>query len=74
MGNKFTEEDYKKVMEYLNMVAGHAKFDLNTNELIKYYGLLSVMQTQILPKIKENILEVVRVVESEEPPALPEKE
>jgi hypothetical protein len=60
----FNEEDKANFIEFLNRVATHAKFDMNTQELIKYYKLLSHMQTSILPKIEANILEVKRVVEA----------
>jgi len=63
---KFTEEDKEKVVEFLNLVAKHAKFKLETSELIKYFKALAHMQQTILPKINANILEVVKVVESEE--------
>lgn len=66
MGNKFNEDDLKKVVEFLNTVAQKAEFKLKTEEIIKYYGLLSHMQKEIVPKIKENILEVVAVHESED--------
>lgn len=64
--NKFTEEDKEKVIEFLNNIAKHAKFELNTQELINYFKLLSHMQTVILPKLNANILEVKRVVEAKE--------
>lgn len=63
----FTKEDKEKVIEYLNRVAKHAKFsDINTTDLISYYKLLAHMQTQILPKIEANILEVIDIVEPKE--------
>ena len=65
MEEKFKEEDKVKVVEFLNMVAQKANLNLNTQEIIKYYGLLSYMQTELLPKINNNILEVVKVVEAE---------
>lgn len=62
----FTEEDKQKLVEFLNMNAKHAKFELNTNELIQYFKLLSHMQKQILPKVEANILEVKRVIENKD--------
>jgi hypothetical protein len=62
---KFTEDDKKQFVEYLNMVAKHAKLNLDTAEVIQYFKLLSHMQQRILRKIDANILEVVRVVEAE---------
>ena len=65
MENKFNEEDKKKIVEFLNMVADKGSFELDTKEVIKYYGLLSYMQGTLLPKIESNILEVVKVTEPE---------
>jgi hypothetical protein len=64
MENKFTEDDKKKVIDYLNRVAKSAKFNLDTMELIEYYQLLSHMQKVILPKIEANILEITKIVEA----------
>lgn len=61
----FNEEDKQKVVEFLNMVAKHAKFELSTAELISYFKLLSHMQTKILPKIDSNILELKRVINTQ---------
>ena len=63
MGNKFSEEDKKKLIEFLNIVADKASFSLNTAEIIKYYGLLSYMQKELIPKVDANILEVIQVIE-----------
>lgn len=65
-GNNFNEEDKKKVIEFLNTVAKHAKFEMNTEQVIAYFKLISHMQQVILPKIDANILEVKRVVEVKE--------
>lgn len=66
---KFNEEDKKKFIDFLNMIAKHAKFEMNTQELIEYFKLLSHMQTKMLPKIDANILEIKRIVEPKEPVA-----
>lgn len=63
---RFTEEDKQKFVEFLNLVAKHARFNLDTSELIQYFKNLSYMQQKILPKIDANIFEVKRVVESVE--------
>jgi hypothetical protein len=63
MEMKFTEEDKKKVINFLNMVAKSAKFEFDTQQVIEYFKLLSHMQQTILPKIEDNILEIKRVVE-----------
>ena len=62
---KFKEEDKEKVIEFLNLVAKYAKFEMNTEELIKYFKALAHMQSSILPKIESNIMEVIKVVEPE---------
>jgi hypothetical protein len=73
MENKFTEDDKKKVIEYLNKIAKHAKFNLDTIELIEYYQLLSHMQKIILPKIEANILEITKIVEAKPEPKIEKK-
>lgn len=65
MESKFSEEDKKKVIEFLNIIAQKSEFNLNTQEVIKYYGLLSYMQQELLPKIDSHIMEVTKVVEAE---------
>jgi hypothetical protein len=67
LGTNFTEEDKQKFVDFLNSVAKNAKFEFKTDELISYFKLLAYMQSQILPKIDSNILEVKRVVENKEP-------
>lgn len=62
LDNKFTEEDKKNFVDFLNMIAHHAEFKLNTQDLIQYFKLLSKMQQVILPKIDANIFEIKRVV------------
>jgi hypothetical protein len=66
MNNNFNEEDKKKVIQFLNLIAEKARLDLNTQEVIQYYGLLSYMQKELIPKIDSNILEIVAVHESED--------
>jgi replicative superfamily II helicase len=64
MENSFKEEDKEKFIEFLNMVALKAEFkEMTTQEIIKYFKLLSHMQKQILPKINSHILEIVAVHE-----------
>jgi len=70
---KFSDEDKRKVIEFLNMVATHATFELNTSQLINYFKLLSFMQQSILPKIDANVLEIKRVIESKTEEAKPTK-
>lgn len=66
MKDKFTEEDKSKVIQFLNIIATKAKFEVDTNELIKYYKLLSFMQQELLPKIEANILEIRSIKEDKE--------
>lgn len=66
MENKFSEEDKKKVVQYLNMVAKKAEFNMNTQELIEYYKLLNYMQSELLPKIEANVMEVKSIKEDKE--------
>lgn len=66
MKNNFTEEDQKKVIEFLNFVAKKAKFEMDTQEVISYFKSLSYMQQELLPKINANILEVKEVIEAED--------
>ena len=64
MKHNFTEDDKKKVIEFLNCVAKNAKFDLSVPEIIEFFKLLSFMQQSLIPKIDANILEIIRVVEA----------
>lgn len=66
MENKFNEEDKKRLVEFLNLIAVKAEFTMNTGEIIKYHKLLSFMQQELLPKLSANILEVVKVTEADE--------
>ncbi len=61
---KFNEEDKKNFIDFLNMIAKHGKFELSTAELIQYFKLLSHMQQKMLPKIEANVLEVKKIVHS----------
>lgn len=65
MENKFNEDDKKKVIQYLNIVAKKARFNVDTQELIEYYKLLNYMQTALLPKIDTNIFEVKSIKEED---------
>lgn len=62
-GNNFTEDDKKMLVEFLNTVAQKATFEFKTDEVIKYFKLLSFMQQTLLPKVDKHILEVKRIVE-----------
>lgn len=64
MENSFKEEDKQKFIEFLNLIAKKAQFNLNTQEIINYFSLLNHMQKVMLPKIDNHILEVKKVVES----------
>lgn len=71
-GNGFTEEDEQKLIKFLNLIATHGKFELNTQQIIEYFGCLSHMQKIILPKVKANILEVKRVIDPPKDEKAPE--
>jgi len=60
--NKFSEADVEKAVEFLNFIAMEASFkDMDVKKTIKFYGLLSWAQGQLVNKLKANILEVVAV-------------
>jgi adenylosuccinate lyase len=71
----FTDEDKQKVVEFLNLVATNATFEMKTDDIIKYFRALSHMQQVILPKINANIFEIKQVHETppEEKPAKAKK-
>lgn len=60
--NNITEQDYQDFINFLNLVAKHAEFKMNTHELISYFKSLSKMQQVVAPKIKDNIFEVKEIV------------
>lgn len=62
---KFTEEDKKQTIDFLNMIAKNAKFNFDTGEIIQYFRLLQHMQLKILPKIEANIFEIKKVIETQ---------
>lgn len=66
MQQYLNEEDKKKFIEFLNIVATNAEFKMKTSEIISYFKLLSYMQQTLLPKIDANILEFKRVIEPQE--------
>lgn len=61
MQNSFNEDDKQKFIDFLNSVANHAKFNIDTQQLCDYFKLLAHMQQVMLPKIDANILEVKSV-------------
>jgi hypothetical protein len=61
--SNFNEEDKKKFIEFLNLIAKSATFEMKTDEIISYFKLLAHAQQVILPKIDAHILEVVKVHE-----------
>ena len=64
MENKFSKEDKEKLIKFLNLVAKHAKFNVNTEELIEYFKLLSFMQNTMIFKVDANIFEIEKVIEA----------
>jgi len=63
MDNNFTDDDKKKVVEFMNIVAKKATFEMKTVEIIEYFKLLSFMQQSLLPKIDKHVFEVKKIVE-----------
>jgi hypothetical protein len=73
MEGNFTEDDKKKLVDFINFIATKAKLsDISIQENIKFYGLLSFIQKELIPKIDRNILEIIQVNEADEVPPLPE--
>ena len=66
MEHNFKDSDKDQVIEFLNFVATKAEFKLNTQDVIKYFKLLSYMQKELLVKIDKNVLELKRVIDSSE--------
>lgn len=67
LDGKFNKEDREKFIKFLNFIAKNAKFDgMKVDDSIQLVNLLSHMQTQIIPKIESNTLEVVEVTEPKE--------
>lgn len=67
MSNKFSEKDKELVIDFLNFISNKAEFNkINTREIIQYFKMLNKLQTEILPKIEANILEVKEVITKEE--------
>ena len=75
--HKFTEDDKKQIVDFLNFIANRAVFpDWKTADSITHFKFLAYMQQTLLPKIDANILEVValrQVDESKKDEAKPEK-
>jgi len=68
--NGFNKDDKKRIIEFLNLMAEKANFDgLKVADIIKIHNALAYMQTNLLPKIDANILEVIQVIEPEKKPA-----
>jgi hypothetical protein len=62
--NRLKQEDSDKLVRLLKFVATHARFNLSTQEIIEYFGLLSWAQQTLKPKIEANILEINKVIEA----------
>lgn len=63
---RLTEEDKQKVVQFLNQIGTHARFDVNTHELIAIFKNLQFMQQVLIPKIDANILEIKQVHQAPE--------
>lgn len=64
MKNTFKEDDKKKVVDFLNHIAKHAQLTHSVQQSIEFFKLLNYMQTELIPKINDNILEIKKVVET----------
>lgn len=62
----FTEDDKAKIVKFLNLVAKHARFDVDTSELIDFFKHLQFMQQVVVPKVENNIVEIKQIVENKE--------
>ncbi len=69
--NKFKEVDKQKLIEFVNFVAEKSTFnELKVQDVIKFYGLLSFIQKELIPKVQANTLELGKVTENETPPPI----
>jgi hypothetical protein len=67
---RFSEEDVKNVVEFLNFVATNSKFNnLDIRQILHFGKLLNYMQTKLLYKIEQHKFEIVDVR-----PAVPKKD
>lgn len=67
--NKFTEKDKEKLIEYVNFISTKAKFDdFTTQDAIKYFGMLTFIQKQLIPKVEANIFEMGEVINAPKDP------
>jgi hypothetical protein len=57
----FSEEDYNTLTQFINFVTTNAEFKVNIRQSIELYKYLNKIQTELLPKIQEHILEVGKV-------------
>lgn len=68
MKKHIKESDKQKLVEFVNFIAEKGKFDnMNVKEVIKFYGLLSFIQKELLPKIEDNIFEIGQPVQQKLP-------
>jgi len=61
--NSFTDKDKEKIISFLNMIAEKGEFKFKVEDSIKFYGLLSYFQTELLKKVDSHILEVKNYIE-----------
>ncbi len=57
----FKEDDYNLLSNFVNFVSRNAEFRLDVKRTIELYNYLSKIQTELLPKVEANILEVGQV-------------
>lgn len=61
----FTEDDYNTLTGFVNFVARNAEFRVDVTKNIQLYKYLNNIQTTILPKVQDSILEVKSVKQVE---------
>lgn len=61
LDNHFSEEDRDKVVDFLNHIAKTARFELDTEGVIKHFRGLSFMQSVLLKKIDAHIFELKKI-------------
>lgn len=60
---RFSEDDKKKLIHFLNQVFKYGTFDMKTQDVIDFNANLLHMQKVILPKIEANIFEIKQIHE-----------
>lgn len=73
----FNEEDCDKFIDFLNFITKETEFKkgFDIPKSIEFFRLLNYMQTRVLSKMKDNVLEVKEYIKNkEELPEIPSEE